>query len=1267
MERINLNLVNILKKPSFFAVAFWTVSILSLYIGTDVCVASNAALEPVTIQLRWFHQFQFAGYYAAIEKGFYADEGLHVTLREYDPEEERVERVINGKVQYGVGDPALLKLRYLGVPVVVLAQIFQHSPQVLISRKEMGILSPEDLIGKKVMLAVDQIGSVGIRAMILDAHGDLNGVTVVPYEHGYAELIDGSVDAMVGYFSNEPFLLKKKGIGVNIMDPRSYGIDFYGDNLFTVEKEIKEHPERVEKVIRATLKGWAYALENKNEIINIILTRYNPELDFDKLRYEAKIIDQMIVPDLCSIGEIDPKRYARIAETYQRLGLIEKSDIPDGFLYQPLSVKETSLTKEEKAWLASHPEIELGYIDFNLPEIIVNSDGTVSGMVVDFMDSLNRKLGTDFGLRIYKPAQLIENVKAKNIDGILNLHPEYAAKLGLRMTKSYWPGYPAVFARKNLAFDGPKDFDGKRVAITDQAYFPSRVLRQFGQNATVVKVDSVLDGFRLVESGDVDIYLGASYHSYFIREYQIIDVVTAYVFFDSPEMFGIGVRSDWPELVSILNKGIALFPDLEINAIIQKYSFLPPKNKTIELTPEEREWLEKNRTVQVFSTEHAPLMTYIDGKPTGISIDFLNEVSKRTRIKFEIGKPDRDFSSAIKGLMEKTGPDVIACLNATPEWEEAILFTEPYMSSPKFIFTRDDAPFVYSMENLFNRTVAVIEGYVTHILLSENYPEIKLLVYKSNEEALRAVSSGKAFAFIGSLLATSSMINQYGLTNLKASSPSALPDAVVGMGVRNDWPELRSIMDKVFDAMPASEKKAIINKWSSIRIEYGFNLIDILPWILISSVGAFVVISLFLLWNRNLAKKVRERTLDLESSNQLLSAEIRQRANAEKLLQESSDYLECILNSLPDAVFSIKMPERVIEWANDTYYVFGYAPDEFRGKTTEFLYPDRKDYLEAGKKIEKEIADGKEVFGVEWILRKKSGELFPAEIKLSFFRVDGKVIRITAIVRNIADRKRVEKKIQKYQERLKALASQLTLTAEKERRAVAVDLHDRIGHSLALARMQLKLILETKSELEKNILVKDVSNILLTAFRDTKNLISDLSSLSMNEMGLGAAISNWLSEQIEMRHGMKTEFVDDFSENNRKTLDKNVRALIFRNVRELLVNVVKHAKANKVTVCLLEKNGNLEVMVEDDGIGFDPGFQDGKTVKNGAFGLFSIQESMIDLGGAFHIRSEPGRGCVAILKLPIEKIQKVDTDKNLSGFEIIEENPIESPGPKFDH
>ena len=84
------------------------------------------------------------------------------------------------------------------------------------------------------------------------------------------------------------------------------------------------------------------------------------------------------------------------------------------------------LTPEERTWLGAHPDIQLGYTDAFEPEVITNPDGTYSGMVVDFLDALNKKLGTDFGLRIYKIPQLIEKAKTKEVDGILNLHPEYA-------------------------------------------------------------------------------------------------------------------------------------------------------------------------------------------------------------------------------------------------------------------------------------------------------------------------------------------------------------------------------------------------------------------------------------------------------------------------------------------------------------------------------------------------------------------------------------------------------------------------------------------------------------------------------------------------------------------------------------------------------------------------------------------------------------------------------------------------------------------------
>ena len=150
-------------------VLFLAVSICNPCLNANMVGAQSTVLEPVTIQLRWFHQFQFAGYYAAIEKGFYAEEGLRVSLREFEPGKDRIAPVLEGKAQYGVGDPSLLKLRMQGQPLVVLAQIFQHSPSVLITRRESGVFSPEELAGKKVMMPLGDFGSAAIQVMILDA------------------------------------------------------------------------------------------------------------------------------------------------------------------------------------------------------------------------------------------------------------------------------------------------------------------------------------------------------------------------------------------------------------------------------------------------------------------------------------------------------------------------------------------------------------------------------------------------------------------------------------------------------------------------------------------------------------------------------------------------------------------------------------------------------------------------------------------------------------------------------------------------------------------------------------------------------------------------------------------------------------------------------------------------------------------------------------------------------------------------------------------
>ena len=128
--------------------------IILVSLGHLLCfmVGNASALEKVTLQLRWFHQFQFAGYYAAVEQGYYQDAGLNVLIKETKLGLDTIEEVIKGRVQYGIGGANLLLHRNNGKPVVVLAAIFQHSPLILLSRAESRILSPQDMIGRRIMM-----------------------------------------------------------------------------------------------------------------------------------------------------------------------------------------------------------------------------------------------------------------------------------------------------------------------------------------------------------------------------------------------------------------------------------------------------------------------------------------------------------------------------------------------------------------------------------------------------------------------------------------------------------------------------------------------------------------------------------------------------------------------------------------------------------------------------------------------------------------------------------------------------------------------------------------------------------------------------------------------------------------------------------------------------------------------------------------------------------------------------------------------------------
>ncbi|MCM2369461.1 sensor histidine kinase [Aporhodopirellula aestuarii] len=237
--------------------------------------------------------------------------------------------------------------------------------------------------------------------------------------------------------------------------------------------------------------------------------------------------------------------------------------------------------------------------------------------------------------------------------------------------------------------------------------------------------------------------------------------------------------------------------------------------------------------------------------------------------------------------------------------------------------------------------------------------------------------------------------------------------------------------------------------------------------------------------------------------------------------------------------------------------------------------------------------------------------------------------------KEVTERKEAEEILQKHQTRLKALASELTVAEERERRRIAADLHDDVGQTLALARIQLAFARKSMSSPELGAKLDELSLTILKASQDTRHLVYDLSSPSLNELGLDEAIEEWLEEEIGNRYGLKTQIVIQAKpaapEN---AVSDDVNALLFRSVRELLINVVKHAKARHVVVTSEHTSNHIKITVADDGDGFDAGSEAFRASSEGGFGLFSIRERMMNLGGSLQIDSEPGKGCHAKLIVP---------------------------------
>lgn len=372
-----------------------------------------------------------------------------------------------------------------------------------------------------------------------------------------------------------------------------------------------------------------------------------------------------------------------------------------------------------------------------------------------------------------------------------------------------------------------------------------------------------------------------------------------------------------------------------------------------------------------------------------------------------------------------------------------------------------------------------------------------------------------------------------------------------------------------------------------------------------------------------------KETLELVGINAGLGIERRRsqqtvmEATTEVLLESLERYRK-IVDTANEGIWIVN-PQLRTEFANPQMaHMLGYRPDQIRGRSAFHFIPqeDRKEALRKWRRTQQGLQESS-----DWRLVRQDGSHLWAQISTSpIYGDEGGFRGALGMVADISHRKQAEQELLDHRQKLRALASELTMVEERERRRIASDLHDGVGHSLAACKLRLDMLMEAVPDQHK--MIEGILEVLDQAITTTRSLISDLSPPVLHEMGLAIALE-WLADRVGRMSGIVVNAQVEPPEN---LLNEETEVILFRAAAELLNNVVKHSCAKQAKVSLRNDSGRLWLLVEDDGKGFDPG-----TIKMDSFGLFSIRERLSYLGGKLALDSAKGRGTKAALTVELSQ------------------------------
>ncbi|NVJ52908.1 MAG: ABC transporter substrate-binding protein [Campylobacteraceae bacterium] len=554
-----------------------TLIILFLFFNSLVYAKE---LKKVTLQLSWFDQFQFAGYYIAKEEGFYKDYGLDVEIKPFNFGVNVSQEVDTKKADFGVDRETLILKKVNGQNLVALYALFQDSPLILISKNDGKINSVEDFVGKKVMTTIDDSSEVSIKAMLLSKNIRMDQINFIEHSHNVDDLIESKTDIMSAYLSKAPYELQKKNVDYKVFNPRDFGFDMYSDFLFTNKDMVDYDLPTVLAFKHASLKGWQYAYSHIDETVDLLYDKYNKQkLTKEELKFEAEVLKRLSFLNTEELGLIRPDKMQRIFDLYNVMGLVpNKIDLNEFVLYDNFNEK-LELTKTERHYIKNNKYVNTCILEELKPYSFLENN-VFDGFVADYLSLIEEKAGLKFNLvRTKDFEESLSYVKSGKCDILASAQNVKERRKFMNFTDPFLTTSLVLITKNEKNFIDDIDIlKDKKISIY-KSYSFNKLLRKKYPDINFINVKNLDEGIEKIENGEIFGHIDFLYTAW--NKIHSLDTMGLKISgkLDENVPLSIAINKNKTYLDRILQKSVKSISEEEKERLLKKWVAIEYKKK----------------------------------------------------------------------------------------------------------------------------------------------------------------------------------------------------------------------------------------------------------------------------------------------------------------------------------------------------------------------------------------------------------------------------------------------------------------------------------------------------------------------------------------------------------------------------------------------------------------------------------------------------------------------------------------------------------------